>query len=43
MEGGSEAPRSDGNLGVIVRGTNCLAVQIFWGDVLARRSAQWEA
>jgi len=42
---GSEAPGRDGNLGVtlFLGATSSLAVQTLFGQVLARKSAQWEA
>ena len=40
---GVSAPGSVGNRGVFQGATYCLAVQMFWGVVLARKSAQYEA
>ena len=40
---GSEVPGREGNLGVFLGATNCLAVQMLFGEVLARKSAQYEA
>jgi len=37
---GPEALGREGNLGVFLRATSCLAVQMLFGDALARRSAQ---
>jgi len=37
---GPEASGSEGNLGVFLRATSCLAVQMLSGEVFARKSAQ---
>jgi len=39
----SPASRSEGNQGVFLGATSCLAVQVLLGEVLARKSAQYEA
>jgi len=43
IETGSEAPGREGNLGVFLGATNCLAVLMLFGEILARKSAQYEA
>jgi len=43
MEIGSEGLGREGNLGVFLGATSCLAVQMLFGEVLARKSAQYEA
>ena len=43
MAVGVSAPGRVGNRGVFRGATYCLAVQMFWGVVLARKSAQYEA
>jgi len=40
METGSEEHRREGNLGVFLGATNCMAIQIFRGVFLTRKSAQ---
>ena len=40
---GSEASGREGNLGVFLGVTSCLAVQMLSGEVFARKSAQYEA
>ena len=40
---GSAASGREGNLGVFLRATSCLAVQTLFGDVFARKSAQYVA
>jgi len=40
---GFEASGREGNLGVFLGATNCLAVHILFGEVFARKSAQYEA
>jgi len=37
---GSAASGREGNLGVFLRATNCLAVQMLFGEAFARKSAQ---
>jgi len=37
---GQEASGKEGNLGVFLRGTNCLAVQMLFGEAFVRKSAQ---
>jgi len=37
---GPEASGSEGNLGVFLSATNCLAVQMLFGEAFARKSAQ---
>jgi len=37
METGSVALGREGILGAFLPAINCLAVQMFWGDVLARK------
>ena len=43
MATGVSAPGSVGKRGVFRGATYCLAVQMFWGVVLARNSDQYEA
>ena len=40
---GSEVLGREGNLGVFLGATNCLAVEMFSGELFARKSAQYEA
>jgi len=40
---GSEASGREGNLGVFLGATSCLAVQMLLGEVFARKLAQEEA
>ena len=40
---GPEASRREGNLGVFLGATSCLAVQMLFGDVFATKSVQLEA
>jgi len=40
---GSESSGKDGNLGVFLGATSCLAVQMLFGEIFARKSAQYEA
>ena len=40
---GSVPPGREGNLGVLLGATSCLAVQMLFGEVLARKSALYEA
>ena len=40
---GSEASGREGNLGVFLGVTSCLAVEMLFGEALARKSAQYEA
>ena len=40
---GSEAPGREGNLGVFLGATSCLALQMLFGQILERMSAQYEA
>jgi len=37
---GSQAPGREGNLGVFLWATSCLAVQMLFGEVLVRKSAR---
>ena len=39
---GAEAPGREGNLGVFLGTSNWLAVQMLFGEILARKSAQYE-
>jgi len=39
----SEASGREGNLGVFLGATSCLAVYLLFGEVFARKSAQYEA
>ena len=43
MENGSEASGRKGNLGVFLGATRCLTVQMWFGEAVARKSAQYEA
>jgi len=40
---GSEASGRGGNLGVFLGATSCLAVHMLFGEVFARKSAQYKA
>jgi len=40
---GLEASGKEGNLGVLLGATSCLAVHMLSGEVFARKSAQYEA
>jgi len=43
MATGSEASGMEGNLGVFLGATSCLAVHMLFGEVFARKSAHYEA
>jgi len=43
MATGSEVSGSEGHLGVFLGATSCLSIQMLFGQVLARKSAQYQA